>query len=622
MRSRVHEFIIQLLKTLRNPFLLLFAFSTFYVWLLTHVSFGQAEDPVFHDGFLIFRNFFKSPPGMNSLAQQKWNSIPYGFFGFLTTIVSVDTVFQYRVQLLLHVFIILIAIYVAIRQVARPSISLITTLAVFPTQAINEQLIYSIGPSQLVLVAFAIWSCNQAIHVGLKKFVFISIAVLAFSLPLVSNVPQLSATYFCVGTLFVLRIIFVRDKKTLYLSRFATFAGLTAVFYCYPLIIWLKSFFTYFVLSSFSVDDRFGNQNIITVIQGHGKWSIDDRNWLVDKYIQFLSPERQMMRMFFAGCVFLVIYVRMFRSFRNAKLASLYQLILTVPLMAYFLDAVFRDLSLKSLLVLSLIFVAGIEILAPKVSWRPEQLIDTLARITSRFVPRDDLFLVIASAAVIFLVLATMGNWDFFWNLRNEVSLLTMFREPWAKFSMPSILLIYLCGANLYEHISSSWFKSREKIEKRMFLFAIFGVAYLLVPVLLPGEVYQVTDHGKVAISRPTISDWRIAQLDVISLEKSIGSDANICIQSAKGASPPTYLLWSRFYNNQIIMDPADNELIKERCNEDKIFMILVLMDWHGDVSSTSFDKHCLDFIYKTFLVFKPSCSLINNSDYQILSIG
>ena len=502
--------------------LLILIFSSVYVYSQTSVRIGVSEDPVFHNGSYLVSNLFSAVgDDQRGLLTEGYKTlvIPYGFASWILNLFTSDPVWHFRYQLFIHVLIILFSIYFVLITITSRYVAFLLSVFAFSTQAFYEQVLYSIGASQVLLVASATALFITLNQVSNKRFILFSSGSLLLSISLWSNIPQLLSTWLAVLLIMAVGVVGSENRKAV-LLRAAIFCLIALVMYLPPLLSLLSDFQFYSnSLSGLSTNGGgFGNSGPISVLQGMGKWSLNDYNWRIPHHEADLVLWRQLIRAIPASVVFLTfLYVTIMKP--DIKfLSSIRIFMVFLPVFAVMISV--SDLPL-------IVWAIGVLVLAGISQFYPDRITGKMGKSLGQE-PR--IFLLLSVLGLVFYFLSLIGHYNWYWVLRQNLTLLTMFREPWAKFSIPFVF--FLCCATAVM-ISKLQFHLRSRCSMRSLKTFHMLIAAMAVAISMPmfsnePGMYRKGDTW-VQFKSPNIEMWRTIETQLQD-SQSLLSEGLICI--------------------------------------------------------------------------------------------
>jgi len=607
----------------------IFVFSVVYVTIKTMHEIGPAEDPTFHNGSYLV-NFFLTKPtfGQRGSLTEGYKSLvyPFGFISFLVEIVGGGAITHYRVQLLAHLLMMIIPLFCICKRFGSIFIATLVSLAVMGTDAFYEQLTYSIGASQIVLVTFAIWAVLAPSDTSRFKFSVIALVALSTSLSLWSNLPQLFATWFTLALIFSIWIVCVSINRRLFIKRLSMIFVIALVLYA-PFIIWMYSERDLFIAArqSFSTSG-FSNMGPSLVIQGFGKWFLADTNWKIPWAIDSLVWYRQLIRFGFLIVIAgpLVIMILQFltdMSFRRSQTTSLgsFQLVL-VGIMTTVFSSVFyfeNSYSLKQkiaavLLVSAFLFLVGRldwrkYLIGRRASSRSSSVLSNLTQtINSDSVPS---FLNLCVCMGFLSLLSMMGGWNWYWIMRDQISIFAMFREPWAKFSIPQVVVMYVLLAAV---LSSILLNIPNRLSKSIFSIIVLVIcSILLMPFFDPGTPQHLVDGKWEEYHNMTLADWNSFEAELNNVETLLPSDY-FCIYNKGGNLGFQTLVHNRFMErSQIETLSSEPDEVLTLCRDvPNSAILLISNNLFSESSDLASFTSCARFRGKWILVITNQCLL------------
>ena len=555
--------------------LLILIFSSVYVFSQTSVRIGVSEDPVFHNGSYLVNNLFSAVgDDQRGLLTEGYKTlvIPYGIASWILNLFTSDPVWHFRYQLFIHVLIILFSIYFVLISISSKLVALLLAVFAFSTQAFYEQVLYSIGASQVLLIASATALFITLKQVSAKRFVFFSCGSLLLSISLWSNIPQLLSTWLAVLLIMVFGVIGSENRKSV-IARSTVFCLIAFVVYLPPLLSLLSDLQFYSnTLSGLSINGGgFGNSGPISVLQGMGKWSLNDYNWSVPHYEADLVLWRQLIRAIPASLVFLA-----FLSITILK-PEVKFLDKARVFMVFF--PVFAFMTSVSNLPL-FVWIIGVLVLVGTIHFLPNRVPEIIGK---SLVREPRVFLMFSMLGLVFYSLSLIGHYDWYWVLRQNFTLLTMFREPWAKFSIPFVFFLCCAMAVL---ISKLQFHLRNRYSMRLQRTFPVVIAALVFSISLPmfsnHPVAQMVSGKRIEFVSLSLDYWRVAHKQIIENDALL-STSTICVLNLDPRNSGQMLVRTKFPKNSKL----SNLLSKysntgEDCTQDRLNLKLIILSGEG----------------------------------------
>ena len=530
--------------------LLILIFSSVYVYSQTSVRIGVSEDPVFHNGSYLVSNLFSAVgDDQRGLLTEGYKTlvIPYGFASWILNLFTSDPVWHFRYQLFIHVLIILFSIYFVLITITSRYVAFLLAVFAFSTQAFYEQVLYSIGASQVLLVASATALFITLNQVSNKRFILFSSGSLLLSISLWSNIPQLLSTWLAVLLIMAVGVVGSENRKAV-LLRSAIFCLIALVMYLPPLLSLLSDFQFYSnSLSGLSTNGGgFGNSGPISVLQGMGKWSLSDYNWRIPHHEADLVLWRQLIRAIPASVVFLVfLYVTIMKPdikfLSNIRVFMVFSPVFVIMISASSFPLVVWVMGVFALVGISRFF-------PNRVTGRTGKSLDQEPRI----------FLLLSVLGLVFYSLSLIGHYNWYWVLRQNFTLLTMFREPWAKFSIPFVL--FLCCAlavmisNFQSHLKNRY--SMRSLKNFHILIAALVVVISMPMFSNEPGMYKKGDTW-VQFKSPSIQTWRSIETQLQD-SQSLLSKRLICIVNLDPRNATRMAIRTRFAMSSAISKASE----------------------------------------------------------------
>jgi hypothetical protein len=587
--------------------LLILIFSAMYVYSQTSVRIGVSEDPVFHNGSYLVNNLFSAVgDDQRGLLTEGYKTlaIPYGVASWILNLFTSDPVWHFRYQLFIHVLIILFSIYFALITISSRYVALLLAVFAFSTQAFYEQVLYSIGASQVLLIASATALFITLEQVSNKRFILFSCGSLLLSISLWSNIPQLLSTWLAVLLIMVLGVV-VSEHRKVALLRSALFCLVALFIYLAPMFSLISDFQFYNnSIEQFSARGGFSNSGPFHVLQGLGKFSLNDHTWRIPHYREDLIPWRQSIRAIPATLVFLTfLYFTLMKP--DVKFLSNTRIVLVfLPAFAITISASNLPLIVWVVAVLAL---AGIAQLSPiHWKWRTGTPVSTGLR----------MFFAFSVLSLLFFYLSLIGHYNWYWVLRQNLTLLTMFREPWAKFSIPFVF--FLCCA-MAVMIRNFQLHLRNSCSMRSFKTFHVLIAALVVAISMPmfsnePGMYRKGDTW-VQLELPSLETWRSIETEIQNSQNLL-SDRSICIINLDSGNSTQMALRTRFAMNSAIsravtISPPN----KGDCttNQRYLKLIIPLTNQLGDSANFIFDV-----LNETCILKRSSHMVMINNDCSV----
>jgi hypothetical protein len=140
-----------------------------------------------------------------------------------------------------------------------------------------------------------------------------------------------------------------------------------------------------------------------------------------------------------------------------------------------------------------------------------------------------------------FFGLSILGNFDFFWELREKLPwFLGYFRDPYHKFSPTYIVFLYWLVSVFIYQISSQFGRNKQK--------AIYSAVSLLVVYLVAPAMYRLDsynpDFGNEPYGQIVNDDWNEIENDLDSFEKT---SQKWCVVDNAGFRAPIAFAQARF---------------------------------------------------------------------------
>jgi hypothetical protein len=539
------------------------------------VRIGVSEDPVFHNGSYLVNNLFSTVgDDQRGLLTEGYKTlvIPYGFASWILNLFTSDPVWHFRYQLFIHVLIILFSIYFVLITITSRYVAFLLAVFAFSTQAFYEQVLYSIGASQVLLVASATALFITLKQVSNKRFILFSSGSLLLSISLWSNIPQLLSTWLAVLLIITLGVVGSENRKAA-LLRSTIFGLIALVMYLLPLVSFLSDFQFYSnSLSGFSTNGGgFGNSGPISVLQGMGKWSLNDYNWRVPHYEADLALWRQLIRVIPASAVFLAfLYVTIMKS--DVKfLRNIRVFLVLFPIFAIMISA--SNLPL-------IVWAIGVLILAGTSQLYPNRVSRKMGKSLGQEL---HVFLLLSVLCLVFYSLSLIGHYNWYWVLRQNFTLLTMFREPWAKFSILYVFFLCTAFATLIEILNERVELFAEKFRRKTFqIVLLVSVTLTAVPMFSNQPVVQMVKGNRIEFASSTLNDWRVAHRQIID-NNALLSTSTICVLNLNPRNSEQMLLRTKFPNNSKLSSLVAGDPRKgEDCSQDRLNLKLMILPGKG----------------------------------------
>ena len=524
--------------------LLILIFSSVYVYSQTSARIGVSEDPVFHNGSYLVSNLFSAVgDDQRGLLTEGYKTlvIPYGFASWILNLFTSDPVWHFRYQLFIHVLIILFSIYFVLITISSRFVALLLAVFAFSTQAFYEQVLYSIGASQVLLIASATALFITLKQVSNKRFILLSSGSLLLSISLWSNIPQLLSTWLAVLLIMALGVVGSENRKAAIL-RSAVFCLVALLIYLVPLSNLISDMQFYSnSFDQFSVRGGFGNSGPIQVLQGLGKFSINDANWRIPHYKADLVMWRQLVRAIPASLVFLV-----FLSITILKPEV--KFLGKARVFTVFFPVFSIIISVSNLPLF--VWVIGVLVLVGTIQFLPNRVPGTIGK-SLGCEPR--VFLMFFMLSLVFYSLSLIGHYDWYWVLRQNFTLLTLFREPWAKFSIPYVF--FLCCAFAVV-ISEFQIFVRERYSvsssKALQMLSAGLVLFIFMPMFSSEPAMYRQGNTWVQLQSPTLETWRSIEMQIADSEGLL-SKKLFCIINLDSGNSTQMALRTRFAMNSAV---------------------------------------------------------------------
>jgi hypothetical protein len=326
------------------------------------------------------------------------------------------------------------------------------------------------------------------------------------------------------------------------------------------------------------------------VIQGFGKWSLVDSNWIIPRYISDLEVKRQIIR-FILPILIIVFGAR--AAIERSVSSPLVKLMLTVQLsiVGIFLGTTFQ-------VPPGLLLLCGLGLLA--MSLIPSRGSRQGRKITKE---NDEAFLELFCATQLVFVLTVMGHYEWYWNLRREVAVLNGFREPWAKFSQPYVILLISCFCIICDRfIRSNLFIQTKTIRYSFWTILIAVSAFLGAPSLNREAPTNISFDR--TFEPPSVSEWRQADL-ILSRTEKILREKKICILNLDPRGLIQGLMRTKF---------PTNTTINRKCIHSKEYVKIVIPNTTNSlgiqtetITELSF---CFEFRADELYIIEEGCTL------------
>ncbi len=589
-----------------------------YVVITTQTGFYVSEDPVFHNGSFLIRNLL-SPQSIDQrgLLTEGFRSlsIPYGLFAYFADLLGAGPVIHYKLQLALHLILISFSLFWIMRKLSDSAIAFFLTIAALTTQAFYEQFVYSIGASQVIFLCFVIYSIVE-VSVSDRKYICLAIATILLSLSLWSNLPQLISSWLVFLIANILGYYWMPLYSRIIVRRSMQFCVVALVVYLPFIFGFFREFEIYEnSLSQFRIGGGgFGNSGLFTVLQGFGKWSLQDKNWIVPHYELDMQPIRQLIRF----VPFLVSGICVLYGCKNDLLKSRQQnisvLVFGTPILTFI---VFKSqISLQFMIVAWLVLF----LLVNQINrLRVTEVVETSeqSRCQSRKLELGSLMFV---CSVCFLVLAVLGNFAWYWNVRNSFFLFSMFREPWAKFSIPYVVFLVV---SFSQFIKLYLENKNHRLPRLLWLSALcMVVTFLAIPMVTSKSISYVSANGLQIPFRPySNSRWKEWQNELDSVVP-LAQENFVCIYNFDNTGAIQMLARTTFPMNSGVVNLRNDSLTDNtRCNyANENLKLITLFSGLNPFSSKYIievkDEECILARKVSFFLISTDCFLDDPTNY------
>lgn len=602
-----------------DPFAVaLVAIIVVYVVITTQNGFFASEDPVFHNGSYLIRNLLsRQSIDQRGLLTEGFRSlsIPYGLFAYFVELLGAGPVIHYKLQLALHLILTSFSLFLIMRKLSDSAIAFFLTIAALTTQAFYEQFVYSIGASQVIFVCFIIYSVVE-VSVSDRKYICLALAAILLSLSLWSNMPQLISTWSVFIIANTLGYYWMPLYSSVIVRRSMQFCVVALVVYL-PFIF---GFFREFQIYENSLNEfriaggGFRNSGLFTVLQGFGKWSLQDKNWIVSHYELDMQPIRQLIRsvpFLVSGICVLYGCKKDLLKYRQQNISVF---VFGTPLLTFI---VFKSQISLSFMILAWLVMF---LLINQINrLRVTEIVETSeqSRCQSRKFELGSLMFV---CSVCFLVLAVLGNFAWYWNARNSFFLLSMFREPWAKFSIPYVIFLVVSFAqfiNIYIE------KQKHRLPRLLRLSTLFMIVFFLaIPAVTSKSISYVSANGLQIPFRPySNSRWEAWQNELDSVVP-LAQENFVCIYNFDNISAFQMLARTTFPVNSGVVNLRSDSLTNDtRCNyANKNLKLITLFSGLNSFSTKYIieakDKECILAQKESFIIIQKDCLLDNPTNY------
>ena len=579
-------------------------FCLVYVLIVTRRGSWVSEDPTFQNGSYLIENLFASSnKGQSGLLTEGFKSMvfPFGIFSEFVELFTSDSLTHFRAQLFFHISLSAIALLYLYNQFVRPQISLVLVLISFSTQAIYEQSLYSIGAAQIVLIALFVLIFGASEFPSLRMTIGLTVSMVAMSISLWANLPQLIATWACGCVICVMRLLrFGTDYKEV-MRRIIVVLTISLALYS-PLIYSAFQETSNYVASGQAIRlSEFRNASPLLVAQGLGKWSLLDRNWSVPLYNRDLDVSRQVIRYLGVSVVVISVIRQLKRAFPESRLA---RVITAIPLSAGVTwVCVQLGVSPKLLLALAVVLIAI------------RQVVISRSATLNRHLHGDETLFLLFSSAQIVLIASAIGWFDWYWLLRQNWRALLAFREPWAKFSQIYVVLILSCIGVVLNSVFAATNFQQTRFKRPVFWTLLVGATiYLLYPITSDPTRLQLVLGEK--LSPPTIDEWRIADRLITSTEGDL-AQKQLCLINFDPRNLIQSLLRTRY--------PLTTH-VGRNCQTDKQFVKIIILNPSQALGRNAqvslITGKCLDFESRELVIVAQGCTVQIGQNEGEVQIG
>lgn len=579
--------------------------SSVYVVVMTRSGTWIAEDPTFQNGsYLLDHLFVQTGPNQIGLLTEGFRSLvfPYGVISAATEIFTESSLTHFRVQLFAHVLVTVLALFYIYQSFVRRYLAFILVLLTISTQAFYEQVLYSIGASQVVLLMVFIISFGTQVIPSVKRTFVVSIVAFLLSIPLWSNLPQLIATWLAGSALFLFRLFGSLKAPNSVLRIYGVIVLIAMIIWAPFLLETLSQKDDFLKAAAAIAPAEFRNAGPSIVLQGFGKWSLIDTNWQVPRYLSDLNPARQLIRLLIPITICGYALRTILRSGLKTPLA---QISVCIPASVLFVWAS-RAFMVPPLLLIS---VGSVLFVWSVTFFRLER--QNESEIESKFDPFFAIFL----ATQLAFFLSVIGAWDWYWRLRREFVVLSGFREPWAKFSQIYVVLLMCCfGIVVNQLWSKIGRRHRLMITYPTWSLSIVCALFLLIPMSLSGTQRHL-GLDKL-FTAPSSAEWARAD-SLLSYTQRFVSHSEICIVNFDPRGLLTGLLRTKY--------PLTSQVGKS-CETLATSVKFVTRNYKqalGDQTSLIvYHQECLLFSSSELTVIADGCIATVNFDAQTVVVG
>jgi len=609
--------------------IVIIVFSIMFVITKTKFEIGSTDDPTFQNGSYLVKLFFSKPTfGQRGSLTEGYKSLvyPFGFISLLVEILGGGAITHYRIQLLAHLLLMIIPVFYVCKRFGSLFIATLVSLAVMGTNAFYEQLSYSIGASQVVLVAFAIWAVLAPSDTCQSKFNVVAFVALSTSVSLWSNLPQLLSTWFTLALIFSIWIACTSINRRLLIKRLSVVVLIALVLYA-PFIIWMYSERDFFLAAkqSFS-SSRFSNLGPSFVMQGFGKWFIADPAWKIPWAMDSLVWYRQLIRFVFLLMIAGPLVVINFKfltdaNFRRSQTTSLRSFrLFFIGIMTLVSSCVFyfeNSYSLKLKIVVVLLFSVFL-VLDGTLHWSRNLIRRIASSRSSSVLPVKpskfnnysiSSFLNLCVCMSFLSLLSMMGRWNWYWIMRDHIAILLMFREPWTKFAIPQIIVMYVLLAAV---LSSIFQRFSNQLSKSIFSLTILVIfSILLKPFFVTGTPQQLVDGKWVDYHDMTLADWNSFEAELNKVDGLFSSEY-FCIYNQGRHLGFQTMAHNRFMERSEILNVSselDTNSFLCKIDSNSTLLLISNNSFSGSSELDSFIG-CSQFREKWILVVNTQCLL------------
>jgi hypothetical protein len=396
------------------------------------------------------------------------------------------------------------------------------------------------------------------------------------------------------------------ENRKAVLLRSAIFCLIALVMYLPPLLSLLSDFQFYSnSLSGLSTNGGgFGNSGPISVLQGMGKWSLSDYNWRVPHYKADLALWRQLIRAIPASLVFLAflsitIMKPEVKFLRNTRVFMVF-----LPVFAIMISASNFPL---------VVWAIGVLVLAGTSQFYPNRVSGKMGKSLGQEL---HVFLLLSVLCLVFYSLSLIGHYNWYWVLRQNFTLLTMFREPWAKFSILYVFFLCIAFAALVETLKALVvFATGKRIVRNLKVALLVSVALIAVPMFSNKPVEQINNGLRIEFASPKLNNWRAAHNQITENEILLSS-STICILNLDPTNSIQTLFRIGFPNNSRLSSLVTGyPKMGKDCSRDSLSLKVITLPGEGPQIGNSYEVRtgtnwCIYKELSNFMLIDKECGV------------